>query len=240
MSEQYSQATAIHYSAYRPPLHGMILGRVLSGEEVFTRGLDVGCGTGYSAVALAQYCAHIYGIDPSQSMLQEARPHPKITYQQGTGEDLPLPDKSVDVVTFAGSLFYAKSQLLIKELKRVCRNNALIIPYDFEVLLADTLIQCGLKLEKRGSDYDHEINFSGHADFIELMRGKEQINLEVRAIELAHILLASADSYGAFVEKYDSREPFPILVSELERTKEPYNLKVNIYFSKYRLKVEPL
>lgn len=85
----------------------MILERVLFEEEVFNQGLDVGCGTGYSAGALAKYCTHIYGIDPSQSMLEEARPHEKITYRQGRGQDLPLPDKSIDVVTFAGSLFYA-------------------------------------------------------------------------------------------------------------------------------------
>ncbi len=216
----------------------MILRRVLSGEEIFDQGLDVGCGTGYSAIALAHYCAHIYGIDPSQSMLQEARPHPKITYQPGTGEDLPLPDKSVDVATFAGSLFYAKSPLLIKELKRVCRNHALIIPYDFEVLVADTLLRCGLKPETVGADYDHEINFSGHADFVELIRGKEQINLEVTSVELAHILLASADSYEAFIEKYKGADPFPILLRELESMKEPHNLKVNIYFSKYQLIAE--
>lgn len=171
-------------------------------------------------------------------MLQEARPHPKITYQQGAGEDLPLPDKSVDVVTFAGSLFYAKSPLLIKELQRVCRNDAVIIPYDFEVLVADTLLQCGLKPEAVESDYDHEINFSGHAEFIELMQGKELINLEVTPVELAHILLASADSYEAFVEKYEGADPFPILVRGLESTQDQHNLKVNIYFSKYRLNTE--
>ena len=80
MSEYYNQAVANHYSSYRPPIHKMILESVLSNEEVFSKGLDVGCGTGYSTVALAEYCLQVYGIDPSQSMLEEARPHEKITY----------------------------------------------------------------------------------------------------------------------------------------------------------------
>ena len=235
MSKHYNQAVATHYSSYRPPLHEMILEYVLSNEEVINKGLDIGCGTGYSAVALAKYCLHVYGIDPSQSMLAEARPHKKITYQQGTGEDLPLPDKSVDVVTFAGSLFYAKSELLIKELKRVCRNRALVIPYDFEVLLDDVLLQCGINLEKTGSDYDHKVNFSDSVDFVEIAIGNEQITLEVTAPELAHVLLSSSHHYEAFVEKYDISDPFLVLVTELERTQEKQCLKVNIYFSKYQL-----
>ena len=235
MGEQYNQAIAMHYSSYRPPLHGMILEYVLSSEEVFNKGLDVGCGTGYSAVALAKYCLQVYGIDPSQSMLEEARPHEKITYQQGIGEDLLLPDKSVDVVTFAGSLFYAKSEFLIKELQRVCRNQAIVIPYDFEVLLDEVLLQCGINVEKTRSDYDYEIDFSERFDFIEIITGNKQINLEVTTPDLAHILLSSSYCYEAFVEKYDVSDPFLVLVRELERTKEQQCLKVNIFFSKYQL-----
>jgi len=238
MSNQYNQAIAFHYSSYRPPLHGMILEHVFSNKEVFSKGLDVGCGTGYSAVALAKYCLHVYGVEPGQSMLEEAKPYKNITYQQGTGEKLPLTDKSVDVVTFAGSLYYTKSDLLIKELKRVCRKPALVIPYDFKVLLDDVLLQCGINLEKTESDYDHEVNFSDSADFIEIITGNEQINLEVTATELAHILLSSSHCYEAFVEKYNVADPFPVLVKELERIKEQHYLKANIYFSKYKLNAE--
>lgn len=237
MGEQYNQATAIHYAAYRPPLHAMILGRMLSNEEKFNQGLDVGCGTGYSAIALAKYCAQVYGIDPSQSMLDKTTPHEKITYRHGAGADLPIPDQSIDIVTFAGSLIYAKSELLIKELKRVCRTQAWIIPYDFEVLLADTLLECGLQPQQVESNYDHEINFSDCADFIELIRQKEQVNIEVTATELAHILLSSSYHYQAFLEKYAAADPHPLLVRDLKKTNQKHYLKVNIYFSKYQQSV---
>ena len=238
MSEPYNPITALHYAAYRPPLHAIILGRVLSNEETFNQGLDVGCGTGYSAVALAKYCAHVYGVDPSQSMLQKTAPHEKITYQQGAADDLHLPDRSIDVVTFAGSLFYAKSNSLTKELQRVCRAQALVIPYDFEVLLAGVLQLCGLQPEKIKSVYNYAVDFSDCPDLTELMKGKEQVNLEVTAAELAHILLASAYRYGAFVKKYAVADPFPTLVKELGSINENHILKVNIYFSKYRLKTQ--
>src|SRR5690625_4484968 len=70
--ERYDANAAAHYAAYRPPLHAMILGRVLTGNASFDIGLDIGCGTGYSAVALAKYCKFVYGIDPSPSMLNRA------------------------------------------------------------------------------------------------------------------------------------------------------------------------
>jgi len=234
MSETYNQAIAYHYSAYRPPLHQMILKYVFSGEETFKKGLDIGCGTGYSTIALSKYCLHVTGVDPSQSMLEEAKLHDKATYLKGAGEKLPLTNKSIDVVTFAGSLFYTKSDLLIKELKRVCRNQAIVVPYDFEVLLDEVLLQCGINLKKIESDYDHEINFSDCDDFNEIISSSEQVSLEITSTELAHILLADSNIYDAFVKKYCVSNPFPELVNELETTEKHHYLKVNIYFSKYK------
>ena len=215
----------------------MILERVLSSEDVFYKGVDIGCGTGYSAVALAKYALCVYGIDPSQSMLEEAMPHERITYQQGTGENLPLSEKSVEVVTFAGSLFYAKSDLLIEELKRVCVDAALIISYDFEVLIDEILAQYNIAFENAISDYDHSLNFSGRVDFVEMKVGQECLAFEVTAIELAHILLSTTQRYEAFVGKYGVSDPFSVLVRELEETETLCHLKANIYFSKYEIHV---
>lgn len=61
MSEEYDEAIAYHYNAYRPPLHEVILSQVLGKDERFQNGLDIGCGTGYSAIALAKYCSQVYG-----------------------------------------------------------------------------------------------------------------------------------------------------------------------------------
>jgi len=235
MTEQYNREVATHYRSYRPPLHQMILGRVLSSGETFYDGLDVGCGTGHSSVALAQHCLRVYGIDPSQSMLDEAMPHVKITYLKAAGEYIPLRDRSVDVVTFAGSLFYTKSDAFLRELKRVCRQQALAIPYDFELLLNDALRQYGIGSQVPGPDYDHNVNFSDCADFLEITAGHEQVTLEVSATEFAHILLSNSHLYEEFVLKYGASDPFPALTDELGIPKKKYTLEVNIYFSKYQL-----
>ena len=63
VTDRYSPAVAAHYAAYRPPLHARLLARVLGDRGPFDVGLDVGCGTGRSTVALAAHCARVYGVD---------------------------------------------------------------------------------------------------------------------------------------------------------------------------------
>ena len=235
MTEEYNRVVASHYSAYRPPLHKIILEYVLSKNEIFADGLDIGCGTGYSAIALARYCSQVYGIEPSSAMLSEATQHERIRYLPGFGEAIPLLSSSVDIVTFAGSLFYTKSPALIKELKRVCRTNATIVVYDFEVLLNDILFQCGIDLAKSTYNYDHAINLSDAADFVEIIAHNKQIIFEAIASDLAHILLSTSYNYNAFVKKYNSLNVFPQLVNELKQIQKEYSLMANIYFAKYQL-----
>lgn len=235
MSEKYDRVIASHYSAYRPPLHDKILKYVISENEIFFDGLDVGCGTGYSTIALAKYCSQVYGVEPSESMLLEATTNDKITYYQGYGSEMPIDDSSVDIVTFAGSLSYAKSPVLVEELRRVCRKPAIIIPYDFEVLLDGILARHGIDLKKPECYYNHRENFSHDSNFIEIVDDRQQIDFELRAFELAHVLLSSSSIYDAIVEKFASLDVFSILVDKLESSQRLYTLKANIYFSRYRL-----
>ncbi len=236
MSNQYNQAVAAHYAAYRPPLHQPILEKVLDGSESFDDGLDVGCGTGYSAVALARYCQRVYGVEPSRPMLDRALPNNRITYLEGDGERMPLAANSVDIVTFAGALFYAKTHNLVTELKRVCRSKALVIPYDFNVLLDDVLRPFAIAGRRTSAEYDPAVNFSDMADFVELSVENTQIQFEVTASELAHILLSNNHRYETFSEKYNTSDPFPTLVRALGSAPKLPAVSANIYFSKYWLK----
>lgn len=238
MSPRYNKTTATHYSSYRPPLHQLILGRVLTNVEMFSKGLDIGCGTGHSTIALAKYCDHVYGLEPSQSMLDESLSNTKITYLTGTGENIPLMDKSVEVITFAGSLFYAKSDPLIKEIQRVCRRRALAIVYDFELLLDYIILELGIRGKDAEARYTHDVNFSDQKDFTELLIGQEQISFEVAAVNLCHILLSSTDRFEVFQKRYGGLELFKQLLSSLELSRTTYRIKANIYFSKYKLNIE--
>lgn len=62
--------------------------------------LDVGCGTGYWAVALADWFAQeVVALEPSRAMRQKAREkrrHPAISYVGGRAENLPMRDGSCE------------------------------------------------------------------------------------------------------------------------------------------------
>lgn len=233
-SQPYNSAIAAHYAAYRPPLHEIILEKLLEGHDSFENGLDVGCGTGYSALALSKYCQSVLAIDPSSSMLEMAVAHPKITYRSATLTSLSPETNAFDIVTFAGSLYYAHSLALITALEEVCRNEALIIVYDFQILLTHALQQLGINAKSAPLNYDYTINFSDTDNFQELRVGTERLRLDILPEALAHICLAEAHLYPLFIERYNKRDPFPSLVTELTAQNKEHLLEADIYFTKYR------
>lgn len=236
MTERYDSTAARHYAAFRPPLHRLILDRVICPHESFQAGLDVGCGTGYSAVALTRYCDQVFGLDPSRSMLDVAQRHPKITYLQGSGDALgQLPVQVFGVVTFAGSLFYAKTDRLRSELVRVCPPGGTIVAYDFEVLLSAIIAGLGADCPAGASDYDHRANLSDWAEFTADSSGTERLRLDVTGREMAHLLLADSNRYDAFVRRFRSSDPFESLVGCLEDSRVQVHLDADVYFTRYRI-----
>ena len=79
-SGHYDNLIAGHYAAYRPPLHQKILSLALPKDRRFEVGLDVGSGTGYSAIALADFCESVFGVEPSDAMREKATQHNKVKY----------------------------------------------------------------------------------------------------------------------------------------------------------------
>ena len=64
--------------------------------------LEIGCGTGTTALAHAPYVNHILAIDFSENMISIARSKAanmaNVTFETGTADSLSLPDDSLDVV----------------------------------------------------------------------------------------------------------------------------------------------
>lgn len=231
----YSHAVAVHYAAYRPPLHQLILRRALRDKESFADGLDAGCGTGRSSIALAEFCERVYAVEPSQEMLDEAIPHDAITYLRGCCENIPLPDRSVDIITFAGSLFYVDIDATAKEVSRVCRPNALIVPYDFEVRIDEILDRLGVATHVPESTYDHRANLSGISGFTAMEVEQDRIQIDVTATDLAHVLLADAVRHDAFASRYKTATPFQRLAADLGYANESIAVRADIFYSTYRL-----
>ena len=234
MSDQYNESVASHYSAYRPPLHQLILQRAELGSVTFPVGLDVGCGTGRSSLALADFCEQVFAIDPSQPMLDAATLHPAITYRKGSGEKIPVPDQSIDIVTFAGSLPYADLPKTGRELCRVCRSDSLVLQYDFEVLIDDLLGRFGIAERAPETHYNHAANFSGVSSLKERYVQRDRIEFVASPTDIAHLLLADQDRYEAFANLYKTPSPLIALAEDVAAINKDATLVANIFFSLYQ------
>lgn len=156
----YGKEAATHYSAYRPPLHREILSRAL-GERRFDQALDYGCGTGQSSIALLSYAAHVTAIDNSAEMLSAARKHDRVSYNLGSEEQLAVENQSVALVTMAGVLPYLNLPPFVSELRRICRSEAVLLPYDFKIVLQPLMDLFYPNDTITSSPYDHSKNLSG-------------------------------------------------------------------------------
>ena len=232
----YDYNIAGHYLAYRPPLHALLLAQCLDEDVQFNHGLDIGSGTGQSAIALSNYCSQVAGVEPSLDMLENSIPSAKVTYTHFDKELIDFPDQTFDIVTFAGSLFYAKSQHIADEVARVSKTSAVILVYDFEIVFTEE--EVGFKPITIPSNYDHSTDFSGLsipglnkvASFVEL------ITLQVRSVNLAHLMLSSQELHEAYQEKYNTTQPYNLLTKDLETSTnyKIHELPVNLFASKYQ------
>lgn len=87
--------------------------------------LDVGCGSGRWSRYLADRCAHIDALDPSDAVLKAAVVHqdiPHIRWSRARAEALPFPDRSFDMVLLVGVLHHLpEPQKALAEARRVLR-----------------------------------------------------------------------------------------------------------------------
>jgi len=95
--------------------------------------LDLGCGGGFMAEALARRGASVIGIDPAEKAITIARRHAasqnlSIEYLVGTGELLPMTDGSMDYVVCVDVLEHvADLGEVIAEVRRVLRPGGMFL-----------------------------------------------------------------------------------------------------------------
>jgi ubiquinone/menaquinone biosynthesis C-methylase UbiE len=93
---------------------------VASGDLDGRRTLDVGCGTGTFAVALAERGGKVWGVDPSPEMLSEARAkESRARFKEGNAETLPFKDGWFERVVMRLSLQHVDRPLALAEAHRV-------------------------------------------------------------------------------------------------------------------------
>ena len=97
--------------------------------------LDLCCGTGDVALALARRGARVTGLDFSDAMLAVARrrpAHPDVRFVHGDAMALPFPDGAADIVTVAyGLRNVADVDRALGEWRRVLRDGGRLVILEF-------------------------------------------------------------------------------------------------------------
>ena len=96
----WTELTRAGYDAYRDGVHFPAFIKMLPDVNGL-KGLDIGCGEGFTAREMAKRGAKMYGIDVSEAMIRSAVSHPdtepfSIDYQTASATELPFDDASFD------------------------------------------------------------------------------------------------------------------------------------------------
>lgn len=171
-------------------------------------------------------------------MIEKAEVHEKIEYLYSDDQIWKFKPDHFDMVTFAGSLHYAKSQQLLNEVVRVSVQGALLVVYEFELFLTELLKELGFVNQKK-DNYDHRVNFSGLNEVsISLVSNtNETIKIEVMATEMAHFILSVKERYLFFKKNLGEASLVKKLVEQLVQLNDSnnFNDSAGIYYSVYEV-----
>jgi len=234
MNHLYNATIAIHYAAYRPPLHKRILTKALDNRR-FRSGLDLGCGIGHSSLALASFCERVLAVDNSTEMLQHHLVHAHVDYQI-LKDWTSIPEGRFDIITLAGSLNYMKSQNLIDQIRRSLMSNGIVLIYDFEINMGPIIQLLGLNYSTTDDDpYDHNLDFSGlNLDGFEAQPSlSAQLRISPNTAQLAHLILSLSEVQN--VLQHSKVDLYTFITNKLHENfpNQKYSFLCNVFYRCY-------
>lgn len=159
----------------------------LTGDE---HALDVGCGTGALAYALAPYVGSVVGIDLSEAYLAAARDGApsNCTFVVGSADALPYPYGAFDLAGCMRLLHHVRRpELVVSELARVTRPGGHVLIVD-QLGSVDPLRSLELDRFERERDASHtrllpDADIRGFLDANDLVVESNEIVRELRDVE---------------------------------------------------------
>ncbi|HVU52045.1 MAG TPA: class I SAM-dependent methyltransferase [Polyangia bacterium] len=88
--------------------------------------VDIGTGSGQSAVELGERFARVVALDPSEAQLAKATPHPRVTYRRGEAEATGVEPGSADLVAASQAFHWFNHPRFYDEVRRIARPGAIV------------------------------------------------------------------------------------------------------------------
>jgi SAM-dependent methyltransferase len=121
------------YAKGRPYFHPLVMEKIRATcalGDGCESALDVGCGTGQSAIALADIAKSVVGVDVSAAMLAQAAPHARIKFICASAEQIPLPDSGFDLITVALAFHWLDRKRFMAESRRLLKDCGWLVIYN--------------------------------------------------------------------------------------------------------------
>jgi SAM-dependent methyltransferase len=128
-----SQSAAGRYPRGRPYFHPLVVERIrsfLPAAKPIARAVDVGCGTGLSAVALKSIAAEVVGVDAAPEMVALAERRGRVRYALADALRLPFGESEFDLMTLSSAFHWLEREKVLKEAYRVLRPGGWLVVYD--------------------------------------------------------------------------------------------------------------
>src|SRR5689334_17756865 len=101
-----TRSAARRYTKGRPYFHPLVIERVRAFLSIGERkpcALDVGCGTGFSAIALKALALRVVGMDAAAEMVALAPREDGVEYCVARAEELPFREGRFDLITLSSA-----------------------------------------------------------------------------------------------------------------------------------------
>jgi len=227
------------YNKFRPTYPESLFKWLYQISNKHNLALDCGMGNGQATIQLAKYFKNVIGIDSNKNQIQEATPHPKVTYKMMPAESIDLADSSVDLIVAASAVHWFDLEAFYTECKRLLTPKGKIVVWTYtwpetdNTIVANILSQIKQLLDPHWSK-ESLLHLNKYADLFFPFDNIQSPCFQF-AQEWTPEQLVNFFSTWACIRHYTKKvnNQFFDFIKDLIEKKFPTDMKVNFQFPLY-------